>query len=174
MTHTNLCEVDQAIQPVTIHRNWTLLLAIVVGGFGVMLSGCGDGRPERVTVCGQVLIDGKPLAGGNIKFVPQGARPSMGAIDEEGHFTLTCFDGEDGAIPGRHRIEVVSNELLSQTAVRWYTPKKYASFLTSGVEVEVTVPTDSLVINLSWNGGKPFVEKVNTGSEKRGFDMQSP
>lgn len=155
-----------AVYQGTLHRNVVLSLAVLLGSFGGMVSGCGDGRPRRVAVSGQVLIDGKPLPGGNIKFVPQGARPSLGTIDEEGHFTLTCFDGEDGAIPGKHRIEVVSNEVLGQTAVRWYAPKKYASFLTSGLEVDITEPTDSLKVDLTWNGGKPFVEKVNLGSEK--------
>lgn len=153
------------VQHGTLGRGLALCLAVLLGWLGAMVVGCGDGRPKRVAVSGQVLIDGKPLPGGNIKFVPYGARPSMGTIGEQGHFTLTCFDGEDGAIPGKHRIEIVSNEVLSQTAIRWYSPKKYADFLTSGLEVDVTVPTDTLKIHLTWNGGKPFVEKVDMGSE---------
>ncbi|TWU20788.1 hypothetical protein [Bythopirellula polymerisocia] len=145
------------------HHKLSLALALLLGWTVV---GCSDGRPQRVVVSGQVLIDDKPLAGGNIKFVPDGARPSMGTIDEEGHYKLTCFEVGDGAIPGKHRVEIVSNEILSQTAVRWCAPKKYASFLTSGLEVEISEPTDSLEIHLTWDGGKPFMEMVNMGSGK--------
>lgn len=166
MTNTDSTSATEAVQPDTFHRNVALTLTILFGWTCVMAVGCGDGRPERVAVSGQVLIDGKPLEGGSIKFVPQGARPSMGTIDDEGRFALTCFDGGDGAIPGKHRIEIFSNEILSQTAVRWYAPKKYSSFLTSGLEVEVTEPTDSLEIHLTWDGGKPFLEKVSLGSEQ--------
>jgi len=146
-----------------VKRILVLAVAIFLGWFSLSLSGCGDGRPKRVTVSGQVLIDGEPLPGGSIKLVPQGARPSMGEIDAEGRFTLTCFDGQDGAVPGKHRVEVVANEALSFTEIRWFAPKKYANFAESGLEIEIHEPTDSLVINLTWDGGKPFVERVAAG-----------
>ncbi|QDT00957.1 hypothetical protein HG15A2_42990 [Adhaeretor mobilis] len=43
-----------------------------------LLSGCGDGRPERVAVSGVVLIDGKPLTHGSVLFVPGQGRPGGG------------------------------------------------------------------------------------------------
>ncbi len=131
---------------------------MVVFGLG-LLAGCGDDRPSRLSVSGQVLIDGQPLPAGNIRFVPEGARPSVGRIDPDGHFALTCYEGEDGAVPGNHRVEVVGKERLDDTSVQWHAPKKYASFRTSGLEVSITEPTDSLTIELTWDGGKPFVEQ---------------
>ena len=41
----------------------------------VMLVGCDDGRPQRLKVSGQVLIDGKPLTHGYVRFVPQRRPP---------------------------------------------------------------------------------------------------
>lgn len=120
--------------------------------------GCGDGRPARVPVSGKVLIDGRPLSGGFIRFVPSDARPSGGKIDKNGRFTLTCYDGGDGAVPGTHRIEVSANQPLSDTKIRWLAPKKYASFKTSELVEKITDATDSLVIELTWDGGKPYVE----------------
>jgi len=106
-----------------------------------------------------VLVDGQPLTLGHIRFVPEGARPSGGKIGPDGRFTLTCFDGSDGAVPGQHRLEVAASEQIDSFSARWHAPKKYANVETSGVEVEVTEPTDSLVVELTFGGGKPFVEE---------------
>jgi hypothetical protein len=38
-------------------------------------------------------------------------------------------------------------------------PKKYGDSTTAGLEIEVNEPTDSLEINLTWDGGQPFVER---------------
>lgn len=134
----------------------SLLIAVL------LLTGCGDNRPHRVPVSGQVLIDGQPLKHGFVRFIPAGARPSGGKLDEQGRFTLSCFDGEDGAVPGKHQVEISAREMLSATKVRWYAPKIYSDFGTSGIEQEISGPTDSMVINISWNGGAPFVETVAT------------
>jgi hypothetical protein len=130
----------------------------------VALLGCGDGRPERVPVAGQVLIDGEPLSYGTIRVVPEDARPSTARLDEQGRFRLTCFGDEDGAVPGTHRVAVSAaeileaNELSGRSVIRWHAPKHYADFRTSGLTAEITGPTDDLTVELSWDGGAPFVE----------------
>lgn len=123
--------------------------------------GCGDGRPDRVPVSGVVLIDGEPLTHGNIKFVPTGARPSAGKVDENGRFTMTCYDGNDGVVPGVHRVSVSANKLLSESQVQWFAPKKYSDFRNSGLEFTITEPTEDLKIELTWDGSphdKSFIE----------------
>ena len=120
--------------------------------------GCGDGRPQRLSVSGRVLIDGEPLTHGFVRFVPKGARPSTGKLDSEGKFTLTCYGDNDGVVPGIHRVEVDGAESISETQNRWHAPKKYARYKTSGLTQEITESTDSLTIDLTWDGGKPFVE----------------
>ena len=132
------------------------LLAYLVAS----VSGCSDGRPPRVTVSGQVLIDGEPLTIGSVRFIPSGARPAGGNLDENGRFTLSCYGDEDGVVLGTHKVSVNSAEYLTSTTKKWHAPKKYANFRTTPLEEEITGSTDSLVINLSWDGGKPFVEKV--------------
>ena len=139
-------------------RGTVIMLVVLV--VPLALVGCGDGRPERLEVSGQVLIDGKPLTYGSVRFVPKGARASSGRLDENGRFTLTCFGAEDGVVPGVHRVEVNAAESLSGTKNYWHAPKKYARFRTSPLKQEITESTDSLVINLTWDGGKPFTEKV--------------
>jgi hypothetical protein len=136
----------------TILRDVVCLLVLV------LTAGCSDGRPQRVTVSGQVLIDGQPLTIGNVKFVPQGARPSSAKLDNNGRFTLTCYDGGDGVVPGKHRAQISAMEIMSPTTVKWLAPPKYADFRTSELEYEITEPTDDLMIELTWDGGKPFVQ----------------
>lgn len=126
---------------------------------GLSLSGCSDGRPQLVRVSGQVLIDGQPLTTGAVQFVPTGARQSVGRLDSEGRFTLTCYESGDGAVVGTHRVAVRANQMINERTVRWHAPKKYASHKTSGIVEEITEPTDSLVIDLTWDGGHPFTEQ---------------
>jgi hypothetical protein len=99
-----------------------------------------------------------------VRFLPTGARGSGGALDENGRFTLTCFDPNDGATVGVHRVEVSACEGLSTTKFKWHAPKKYASYATSGLQQEIKGPNDKLVINLTWDGGQPFVEVEESGA----------
>src|SRR6476620_1922869 len=107
------------------------------------LVGCGDGRPPRVPVSGQVLIDGQPVKAGTIKFITTGHRASQGKLDENGRFSLSCYANNDGAVVGQHRIEIAACELLNPTRMRWLAPKKYQDQATSGLTKDITGPTDS-------------------------------
>lgn len=122
-------------------------------------SGCGDGLPQRVPVAGTVTIDGAPLSRGSIMFISQGGRPSGGGIDSQGHFTLSCYKAGDGATLGLHQVKVTAIEPINERSNRWHAPKKYADERSSGIEVEVTEPIEDLKIELTWDGGKPFVER---------------
>jgi hypothetical protein len=125
----------------------------------VVVCGCGDGHPKRVPASGVVLIDGQPLSQGNIKFVPKNGRPSAGKIGPDGHFSLTCYDGNDGALLGTHQVQVAANHIISDSKIEWFAPSEYADFRTANLNVEVTKPVDDLKIELSWGGRKgPFVQ----------------
>ena len=124
-----------------------------------LMLGCSDGRPTRVEASGQVMIDGEPLRHGSVLFVPDGGRPAAGAIDADGRFFLTCFEVGDGIIPGKYQVQVKGTEPIGEVAQRWHAPMKYANVRTSGLEREVNEPTDDLLIELTWDGGEPFVER---------------
>ena len=132
--------------------------AIAVTALFVAFAGCSDGRPDRITVSGRVLIDGEPLKTGIVQFVPEGARPSGGKIGEDGSFTLTCYDSDDGIVPGTHRVAVIAKEMVSESKAKWHAPPKYSDFRKSGLSFEITEPTDDLTIELNWDGGKPPVK----------------
>jgi hypothetical protein len=137
-----------------------VLRSIILFATLMLLAGCSDGKPTRVPISGKVLIDGQPLTLGSIAFVPKGARPSGSAIDRDGHFELSCYGHGDGAVLGAHRVMVTGAQHISESAIRWEAPKIYADIKTSDLSVNVDRPADDIVINLTWKGGKPFVERT--------------
>lgn len=152
-TSKHVCRVPLGTYLSLLHGWKTLILLSVVA-----IAGCSDGRPTRINVSGQVLIDGQPLTQGIVQFVPIGARPSAGNLDTEGRFTLTCYDGGDGIVPGTHQVMIAAKEIIGESKVRWLAPPKYADFRTSGLAFELYEPTDDLKIEITWDGGKPFIE----------------
>ncbi len=162
---------DRAVSP--LRKAWTdshdsaaagkpvAMLLVLLASLPVVgaVVGCSDGRPKRLEVSGQVLIDGQPLTFGYVRFVPKGARPSTSMLDKDGRFTLTCYGNEDGVVPGVHQVEVNGGESLSGTKKHWHAPPKYANFRNSPLTQEITESTDSLVIDLTWDGGKPCTER---------------
>lgn len=136
-----------------------------------LAAGC-DSRPKRVPVSGTVLIDGQPLAFGTVVFVPDGGRQSTGTLDSSGHFQLSCFDPNDGALLGEHKVQVLSSEFINNTTNKWHAPKKYADRRTSGLTEKIPGSRDDIVINLTWKGStpdKPFVERIEANAGEEAF-----
>jgi hypothetical protein len=133
--------------------------AIILGVALLLSCGCGDGRPSRVPVSGRVMIDGKPLAKAGVRFYPTGGRSSSGRTDAEGRFVLTCFEPNDGALVGSHKVIVAAIEEISGNTVKWNAPKKYAQPDTSGLQATIGGATDDLKFDLTWDGDKPFLER---------------
>jgi hypothetical protein len=131
----------------------------------LLLAGCDSG-PKIVPISGQVLIDGKPLQFGYVRFIPQDSRLSGGALDAQGRFKLTCLREGDGAVIGRHMVEILSQKPLSDTKIQWLAPKKFADHSTSGLSYDVAGPADNVQFNLTWEGGKPYVEIVEGSSQE--------
>jgi hypothetical protein len=120
----------------------------------VPLVGCDSG-PKCVPVSGQVLIDGEPVTAGTIQVVPAEGRPAQGPIDEQGRFTLTTYDENDGCVLGTHRVAVTATETLPDGRMRELVPRKYADFSRSGLTVTIDGPTRDKKIELSWEGQQP-------------------
>ena len=124
----------------------------------LLLAGCGDDRPARVPVSGQVLIDGEPLTKGTVRVIPQGSRASRGNIGEDGRFVLNCYEAGDGVVVGTHSVAISANEPIGDSGMKWHAPKKYANQRTSGLEITVEKEPKEVKFELTWDGGKPFVE----------------
>ena len=126
----------------------------------LLLVGCSDGLPQRVPVAGTVFIDGTPLTAGSIMVIPDGERPAVGSIGPDGRFTLSSYERNDGVVPGTHRVTVKATEHVSERETLWLAPKQYGNPNSSGLTITVEGPTDDAVINLTWDGKKPYVERM--------------
>jgi hypothetical protein len=82
-----------------------------LAGVLVALTGCGSSEPvwPRGAVKGTVVVDGKPLPKGEVRFVPLGETPgpktSVPVVD--GKFEM---DKVNGPVVGHHRIEIESTD----------------------------------------------------------------
>jgi hypothetical protein len=142
----------------------TLAILIVAVFLFSATSGCGDGRPSRVPVSGKVMIDGKPVMFGSLQFLPQNGqgRPSSASIRPDGTFSVCTFDERDGCPLGTFDVLINATENLNDTQLRYNVPKKYGDRRTSGITKTIEGPTDSMLIELTWDGTPgPIVERVN-------------
>jgi hypothetical protein len=54
-----------------------------------------------------VLLDGKPLAGATVQFVPQGkGRDATGETDKSGQFVMSTLKPRDGVLPGTYKVVI--------------------------------------------------------------------
>jgi hypothetical protein len=94
-------------------RGWVLLSVLVLG--------CGSEPRTPATVRGRVLFDGRPLAGGTVVFVPDGARgpaakPAIATIDSRGLFRLNA-EGSPYIVAGWYRVALADAGLPETWAV---------------------------------------------------------
>ncbi len=98
-----------------LSRAHTARLALFASGIFVV-AGCGSSAEyELAPVSGVVMLDGKPVPYTRVIFIPQGTpgqvNPGPGstaACDDAGKFQLKTVRGEDGAVVGKHAIQISS------------------------------------------------------------------
>lgn len=89
---------------------WKLTLAAVV----LVMAGCGDPGPYRITVTGMLTLDGKPFPFKSLTFIPTDGTPGHGAAgysDGEGKYRLQSMvpgavRDYRGCPPGRYLVVV--------------------------------------------------------------------
>jgi hypothetical protein len=85
----------------------------------LFLAGCGGGGdslkvPPLHPVSGTVKLDGKPLPGASVTFLPVGeskVQVASGVTDDAGHFTVAYVNGEPGAAEGEYKV-LISKMML--------------------------------------------------------------
>lgn len=90
-----------------IHRS------AILASFAIACLGCGGSTgPELSEVTGKVTLDGQPLAKVSLQFTPEspGGSPSYGVTDSEGSYELQFSSDRSGAMPGKHRVEILPVE----------------------------------------------------------------
>jgi len=91
-----------------MHRTLSALYAISL----LCLSGCGEEAnipDDMVPVTGTVTLDGKPLAGATVSFVPDGVTKgagSYGVTSADGKYELQGTQGGAGAAVGYYRVMI--------------------------------------------------------------------
>jgi hypothetical protein len=118
----------------------------------IILTGCSESQQKLVPVTGTVYIDGEPLDGGTIRFVPEIGRPASSNILDNGTFKIAAksinHPTEFGLEPGSYRVQIASSEIVDDETIRWKAPQHYADFRTSGLKVVVDGSTADLKIEL--------------------------
>jgi hypothetical protein len=77
----------------------------------MILTGCGPDMPDNVSrVSGTVTLEGQPLPGALVTFVPQkqGGSTSLGKTDDVGKYTLSYGGDIQGAEIGSHKVTITT------------------------------------------------------------------
>jgi hypothetical protein len=87
------------------------LFACLLMGIQVAAVGCGGGSGDTTKyapVAGIVTLDGKPIEGATVSFVPKKTgQMSFGLTGPDGKFSLKSAAGQTGAAVGDHGVTVV-------------------------------------------------------------------
>jgi hypothetical protein len=87
--------------------SWRLALILLVSAVAISSVGCGRGdMPDLGRVKGTVTLEGKPLGGVVVIFVPENGRPSMANADPSGNYDLNYTDEVKGAKVGNCTVSV--------------------------------------------------------------------
>jgi hypothetical protein len=151
-------------------KRFVSLLAVAV-----LAAGCsGSGRPATYPVSGTVTMNGKPLDGAQVVFVPasKNAEAATGVSDAAGRYQLTTYVAGDGAQSGEFRVRVLKYDTKKPTReeqekyitleeeqkivfaqdekpippAKNLLPKKYESEITSGLKH--TVPKSASTFDI--------------------------
>lgn len=85
---------------------WFMLLSLVATG----CSGLKGSPPMNDSVEGTIKLEGIPVAGVTLQFVPEGEErlPASNALtDEQGRFKLRCDNKKPGAVIGKHHVTIM-------------------------------------------------------------------
>lgn len=138
----------------------TGIAAFLTLGLVAAAIGCGDddGLGKRYKVSGKVTYKGAPLTKGSVNFWPDDVakgQAATGTIQPDGSYTLGTRGTDDGALAGKYKISITSNDVdaskvgalnggsADQVAVakaqgKSLIPVKYTGIDKSGLTAEVS------------------------------------
>lgn len=89
------------------------LLCLALLASLVVVAGCKPAGPDidAYPVTGKVTLNGSPVAGATVTFVPSGeGKSAVGMTDDTGTYTLKTYDGVEGAPAGEYKVKIVKYE----------------------------------------------------------------
>lgn len=124
----------------------------------LLLTGCGgdDGSalqlPEKlIPVTGQVTLDGKPLPGALVLFLPPADqepwREARGVTDQQGNYELIYYGEHKGTVPGEHEVRITAR--APDDIEKQIVPEKYNA--KSSLKETVTPETTKINFALTTN-----------------------
>jgi predicted small lipoprotein YifL len=141
-------------------RRLPLALLTVSLMVAAAMNGCGKRGPELAPVSGKVTYKGQPLKFGGVTFQPEVGWAATGVIQPDGTFRMVMTGRGDGAVVGKNKIRIAcfTNQDPSKKGPGGTSlaggialgapliPRKYLSYETSGLEVEVRSGTNDPVV----------------------------
>jgi hypothetical protein len=132
-----------------VETRYHLALLSLVGFF----AGCDANPYELAPVHGKVIVDGKPLFQGKIRFAPvaqeedrKPGKPAFGIIQSDGTYRLTTFKPDDGAVVGEHWVTILNvGEDLPDGVPEFYRvtlPEKKSVASGTDNEIDITPSRD--------------------------------
>jgi Carboxypeptidase regulatory-like domain len=140
-----------------VPRKALLFLAGVVAAVNIV--GCGGGddkeklkRPKVAPAQGVVTYKGAPVEGATVVFSPTAGSTAASAVtDSSGRFSMSAFQSDSGAVPGKYKVSITKKEQPPQsaqpagghdeptpeTAVKSLIPEKYANAEASQLTADI-------------------------------------
>jgi hypothetical protein len=106
-------------------------------------------------VKGKVLLDGRPLATGNVGTIPAAGRGAHGDIQADGTFELYTYAKRDGALIGKHKVGVVAYDSTGPKGPespygKLLVPQRYTNPESSGFTIDVqSGGNDNVVLEMT-------------------------
>jgi hypothetical protein len=154
-----------------------LCVFAVLGGVG-----CGGGPGKTAKVEGVLTLDGKPVPGVTIIFMPvaKDGRSASGRTDEDGNFRLTTYSTDDGALPGEYKVVVRYSEGSKETVgsdPSKFSDKEKADFFKKmspkGREQDAAKKTRSPIPEVYGDADKTPLKQVVPPAGKVNLDLSS-
>ena len=109
--------------------------AAVLGAL-VMIQGCGQSGPKMLDVKGTVNFDGKPVAEGDIAFLPENeAVGGEGAKIKDGQYSMKVKEGRNKVRITGSRVVPGKKGPMGEDWVEQFIPQKYNDTTTLTAEV---------------------------------------
>lgn len=135
-----------------------IALGAWLGGF---VFGCSSDGPELTDVTGKITLDGQPVAGCQVTFVPDGGgSPSYAQTDAKGEYRLMFTRNKYGAMLGRHNVSLETRKLSAA---------EKEELRAAGEEV----PADSVSIPKKYREDGALTAEVKSGKNKIDFELTS-
>jgi hypothetical protein len=124
------------------------------------VTGCGTSHPATFPVSGKVTYNDQPLEFGTVLFQPEVGPPAVGRIQPDGTFRLSTYGTNDGAVPGKHKVQIMcfenqspkakaaADKNIEPQAGQSLIPSHYSNYDTSGLTADVSAVKTSFDFNL--------------------------